>query len=218
MVNSLIFTNVFCKHNFLLILTFMKKLVLLFVAVVAITATSYAQGVSFGVKAGLNVANQKWDVPGFSLSPDARLGFHVGGFATIMFSENFGIQPELSFSTAGFKIEEGGEKYVERWNYITLPVMVRYQPIEILNLHAGPQLGFLAGAKAEFDGESEDIEDTKGFELGLGAGIGVDLPMGLGFNARYVLGLTNIYDVGDADATIKNNVFQISVSYRFGGK
>jgi hypothetical protein len=71
--------------------------------------------------------------------------------------------------------------------------MLRYSPVKVFNLHAGPQFGMLLSAKQECDGNSEDIKDgLKGLDFGLGIGAGVDLPMGLGFSARYVAGLSNI--------------------------
>src|SRR5690606_29570118 len=138
-------------------LTFMKKSVLLFVAVVAFSAASYAQGVSFGVKAGVNIANQKYSVDGFSMSPDALIGLHVGGFVTAMFSEQIGLQPELLFNAVGSSIDFGGDEAIkQKLSYISVPVLLRYQPIEILNIHAGPQFGFLMGAKVE----DEDVKDA----------------------------------------------------------
>jgi hypothetical protein len=56
-------------------------------------------------------------------------------------------------------------------------------------------------------------------DLGAGIGAGVDLPMGLGLSARYVFGLSNIYDESDfGDLTVKNTVLQFSATFRlFGG-
>ncbi len=188
----------------------MKKSVLLFVAVVAFSAASYAQGVSFGVKAGVNFASQKWEAGGFSVSPDGRTAFHVGGFVTAMFSEKFGLQPELLYNSVG----TGEEDFEIAMDYLSVPVLFRYQPIELLNIHAGPQFGFLLSAKSD----GEDVKEfTKGLDVGAAVGAGVDLPMGLGFTARYIMGLTNVMDDEDNEGVeVKNNVFQISVTYRFG--
>jgi hypothetical protein len=67
--------------------------------------------------------------------------------------------------------------------------------------------------------EDEDIKDgLKGLDLGAGVGVGVDLPMGLNFTARYVIGLSNIADdVDGTDVEVKNNVIQFSVGYRIVG-
>ncbi len=118
----------------------MKKSGLIIVAVMALSAACFGQEATFGVKEGLNVANQKFKVEGGSLSPDARAGFHIGGFATIMFSDQFRFQPELMFTTAGRNFNLFGEKIVQKFNYLTVPLLFRYQPIENLNFHAGPQV------------------------------------------------------------------------------
>lgn len=193
----------------------MKKSGVLVVAFVALSAMCFAQEVTFGVKGGLNVANQKFKVEGGSLSPDARVGFHIGGFATIMFSDQFGLQPELMFTTAGSNFKLLDEKIVQKFNYLAVPVLFRYQPIEILNFHAGPQIGFLLGAEAEVGDISGDVEDAKSLDFGAAFGAGVDLPGGLGFNARYIAGLANVYDIDEMK--VRNNVLQLSVTYRFGG-
>jgi len=47
-------------------------------------------------------------------------------------------------------------------------------------------------------------------------GVGYKLPMGLFFQARYNIGLTDIYeDLVGLQREAKNNVFQLSVGYMF---
>jgi hypothetical protein len=191
----------------------MKK-TLFTLAIIAFCASgALAQGISGGIKAGLNLANQKWEMAGISASPDALTSFHVGGYLNIGFSETFSVQPELLYNGVGSKMDD--EKATA--NYISIPIMLKYNPAPIFNIHAGPQVGFLLSAKSG----DEDIKDqVKGLDLGLGFGAGVDLPAGLGISARYVLGLSDVSDIDDDvfDISVKNNVFQISVSYRLFGE
>ncbi len=177
-----------------------------------------AQGISGGLKLGANFANQKYSGDGIDLSLDGRTSLHGGFFLTVMVSETFGVQPELLYNSVGSKINFGGEDIVQQLDYLTVPVMFRYNPVPVFNIHAGPQFGFLLSAKAKADGDSEDMKDAyKGLDVGLGFGAGVDLPMGVGLSLRYVLGLANIAeDSGDGSA--KNNVVQLSVSYKVFGK
>ena len=179
-----------------------------------------AQGISGGLKLGANFANQKFSSEGFGFSPSSRTSLHGGFYLTVMVSETFGVQPELLYNSVGSKFDLGGDDVVQQLDYLTLPVMLRYNPVKIFNIHAGPQFGFLMSAKQKFDGDSEDIKDgLKGLDLGLGIGAGVDLPMGLGFSARYVLGLSNVAEEADGeDGSVKNNTVQISVSYRLFGE
>lgn len=194
----------------------MKKLFFTFAVVIFSAAGLFAQGVSGGLKVGANFANQNFEVEGFDFKPDSRTSLHLGVFATIMVSETFGVQPELLYNSVGSKVDES----VFKMDYLTVPIMIRYNPVPVFNIHVGPQFGFLLSAKQEFDGDSQDIkENMKGLDLGVGVGLGVDLPMGLGFSARYVLGLSNVSDSGDSeDIKVKNNVIQISATYKLFGK
>ena len=77
----------------------------------------------------------------------------------------------------------------------------------------------MIAANSVVDGEKEDIkEDLTTLDLGLAFGGGVDLPMGLNFTVRYVLGLSNIAADVEDDSTLKNNVFQFSIGYKLFGK
>lgn len=198
----------------------MKKLLFTFAVVIFSAAGLFAQGVSGGLKVGANFANQKFEADGLDISPDMRTSLHLGLFATIMVSETFGVQPELMYNSVGSKFDLGSEESVTKMDYLVVPIMLRYNPVPVFNIHAGPQFGFLLSAKQEYDGDSQDIKDgLKGLDLGFGVGVGVDLPMGLGFSARYVLGLSNVSD-DDADegGKVKNNVIQISATYKLFGK
>lgn len=174
-----------------------------------------AQGISGGLKVGANFANMKWDSDFGNFSPDSRTAFHFGAYLNVGFSETFSLQPELLYNSVGAKMDDEALKA----NYLSVPIMFKYNPVPVFNIHAGPQVGFLMSAKAE----DEDVKEMyKGLDLGLGVGIGADLPMGLGISARYVLGLANIadtdVDIDEVDFTVKNNVVQISVTYKlFGG-
>jgi hypothetical protein len=56
-----------------------------------------AQGIDFGVKAGVNIANQKL-TGDFDLDTKAIVSFHGGVFVVWMFTEQLGLQPELLLS------------------------------------------------------------------------------------------------------------------------
>ena len=191
----------------------MKKVLLVF-AVFAITASSFAQ-TKFGVKAGVNFANGSGD--DFE-DLDSRTGLVIGGFAKFQVAEKFAFQPEILYSAQGAKYSESGYEETLKLNYLNIPLMGKLYVTEGLSLQAGPQVGFLMSAKYAFeeDGISADIDvkdDMKGLDFGLNFGVGYELPMGLGFDLRYNLGLTNVADNDEADG--KNAVLQITASYAF---
>ena len=189
----------------------MKTSLLTLLLAAAVVVSVDAQKLNFGIKAGLNIANQDYESEGISISPDSRTSFHVGGFLTFMFSDKIGLQPELMYSDVGSQWDIIGEEMDVKMQYLSLPVLVRYQPIDLLNIHAGPQFSYRL--KAEGGDENMD-DDTQDIEVAAAIGAGVDLPIGIGFSARYVLGLTDAFDV--EDVTVKNNVVQLSLTYRFG--
>ncbi len=181
-----------------------------------ISATSFAQ-VKFGLKAGLNVANVNMDLGGVSLSPDSRVGAAAGAFVNIRLTDNFGIQPEMLYSMKGTKVSDSGFGETKlKLGYLSVPVMAKYY-FGGFNLQAGPMFDFLLSAKGDSDGEEEDIkDDVKGMDLGLGFGLGYELPLGLSFDARYMVGLSDINDEsGSENVEIKNKGFQITVGLAF---
>lgn len=190
----------------------MKKLFSLLLGLL-VGGVAFAQ-VSGGVKAGANFANLEFSSGGYSVSPDSRTSLHLGAWLAANISGNLAIQPELLYSSQGASFSSD-ELY--KLSYINIPVLLRYNFAEIANLHAGPQFGLLLSAEAEDDGDTQDIkDDLKGSDVGLAIGGGVDLPMGLGFGLRYVIGLSDISDFDSGD--IKSKVFQIYASFRlFGG-
>ena len=192
------------------------------VAVMALVSTaSFAQ--TFGVKAGVNFASLTGDD---AEGMDGRTSMVFGGFAKFQVSEKFAFQPELLYSMQGATTSESfwiGEDDVDvdvtvKLDYLNIPLMAKYYVTEGFSLQAGPQVGFLLSAKAKVEAggeeEEEDIKDDfKGLDFGLNFGAGYELESGLGFDARYNLGLSNIGDHDEADGG--NGVFQIAVSYSF---
>ncbi len=178
----------------------MKKAILL-CCIVALNYTSFGQRIDIGIKGGLNYS--KLEIPDISTSSKTR--YHLGAYSLFKFGK-LGLQPEFIFSQQGSKVDLG------HWDtkYINIPVILKLYLAAGFNLQAGPQFGFLN--KAELDGNS--IEDNiKKSDVSLGLGLGWDAPIGLKFDARYNMGVTNNSD-DPAYETIKSQVFQLSLGFR----
>lgn len=198
-------------------------------------STAQEGKIRFGVKAGLNVASLGGDyVDGF----DPRLSFHLGGLVEIPLVGKFAIQPELLYSSQGYKYnsylgyDEDYNSHVSL-DYINVPVMAKYYIIEGLSVELGPQVGVLVSAKSKYedsDGTDKmDVKDGyKSIELAMGIGASYRLKNGVFFSLRFNKGISNIndtsifyYDGGDEpiynETTYKrkNNVFQVSSGYSF---
>lgn len=175
----------------------MKKVLLSAVAVMAFGFAAQAQSeeMKFGVKAGANFTNFGGDVE----DTDGATGFYIGGLVDLPVSGNFHVQPEVLYSAEG--ADEAGI------DYIRIPVMAKYYLMEGLSLQAGPEIAFKVSADDEID------ELTKSMDFGLGAGAAYELEMGLFFDVRYNLGLSDISDDGMFE--IKNTGFQVGAGWRF---
>ena len=178
----------------------MKKILLL-LSIVSINCTSFGQRIDIGIKGGMNFS--RLEIPDVSTSQ--KTGYHLGAYSLFKFGK-LGLQPEFIFSQQGSKVDLGN------WDtkYINIPVILKLYLVAGFNLQAGPQFGFLN--KAELDGNS--IEDNiKRSDVSLGLGLGWDAPIGLKFDARYNIGLTDNSD-DPAYAAIKSQVFQLSLGFR----
>ncbi|WP_346883610.1 porin family protein [uncultured Algibacter sp.] len=184
----------------------MKKLLLVTAITIFGAATVNAQDVKFGIKGGLNFAT----ITGDNTSKDQIItAFNFGAMAEIKISEKFSFQPEVLYSGQGYDTGIDSEGIIAL-NYLNIPLIAKYYVTKRLSLEAGPQIGFLLSTK----GGTQDYKDLfKTTDFGVNFGLGYKLDNGLNFGARYVLGLSNINDVGGM--TNKNSVLQFTVGYFF---
>ncbi len=177
----------------------MKKLIFAIIVLFSFS-TVQAQIVQFGLKGGYNSATLSGLDGNKALS-----GFHVGALAEIdiVFMS---IQPELVYSTQGSAFDSGDDVKLD---YLNVPVMAKLNLLKILYLEAGPQFGFLLSAK---DG-SDDIKDNlNSTDIAVGVGAGVELFDKFDVGLRYNFGITDVNKEGDS---VKNNVLQFGISYKF---
>jgi hypothetical protein len=85
-----------------------------------------------------------------------------------------------------------------------------------LRVQTGPQLGILTSAKfyPTAGGETK-IPNMNNVDFSWTAGVGYLSPIGLGIDARYNLGISNVYE-NSAGAEGKNRVWQFGIFYQFG--
>ena len=100
--------------------------------------------------------------------------------------------------------------------YFDIPVLLRWQIIKFLNIHAGPQFSILTKAEADFGDTVVDIkENLKNSDVGLIVGAEANLPLRLNLTARYIFGLTDVSKIENIE--IKNSTFQLTLGIRLIG-
>lgn len=199
----------------------MKKILFLLTVGSFAALAVNAQTVSFGLKAGMTSANMKAKSSGLTISTDSKIGFYAGAMAEIGVSENFAVQPELFYSSMGYKISmsEGGETFKgsDNLGYINLPVLLKYKN-EGFAAFVGPQISYLISAKGKgdgIDGTTDTKENYKSTDVSGIIGASYTLMSGIGFDARYQMGLTNVAKDADTDESLKNNGFMVGLHYFF---
>ena len=185
----------------------MKKLIFT-LALLSVPAFIFAQGVGVGIKAGANFSTYSSD--NFSTSSVTK--YHVGAYVNINFSEKWGVTPEVLWSSQGTKIKNVGDFDTD---YVIVPIMLRWNPVDLIFIEAGPQFNFLTNAKLEGYPNIED--ELKSSTTCVAFGAGVNLPLGFNGGLRYVVGLTDLSE--DAGAELKDGTFQIYIGWTlFGAK
>jgi hypothetical protein len=199
----------------------MKKL---FLTIVLLSVCSLLfAGPGLGIKGGANFATQDANsiLPGVNISTSNLTGFVGGVYVNWFFGDKIAIQPELLYSRKGSKSDISfgtslQESNTTKLSYFDIPVLVRWQIIKFVNIHAGPQFSILTKAVTESGTTSEDIkEELKNSDVGFIIGAEANLPLRLNLTARYIFGLTDVSDIEDLE--IKNSTFQLTLGIRLIG-
>ena len=219
-------------------ITFLLAALLLF----GISANSQTDGISFGLRGGLNMQNISGkDLNGDKLELGLVPRFHAGFVVGIPVAPDFYFQPGLLFSTKGAKSDTEflGMAMSAEYNisYIEMPLNFLYRPL-VGNGHFflgfGPYIAYGIGGKAKFVVNSTSTEedlvftneyqglDYKYFKrLDYGGNIffGYELSGGLSLQLNAQLGLAKINadntSLPDAKTEFRNTGFGLSLGYNF---
>jgi len=188
----------------------MKKSILIVALLFGLATTIQAQSIRFGIKGGINYANQNGtditvNAQNYNTT-DAITSYHAGLVAEVKLFDRFAIQPELLYSTQGATYKNAVEEFKNELGYISIPVLAKFYLSKSLSLDLGPQASFLLSEKNDFD-----YKDSKTFEFAVAGGLGLNITKNLFVQARYGLGLTE----ASKNADIKNSTFQVSAGIMF---
>lgn len=206
----------------------MKKIsLLLFVPLLISQLLSAQLRLEYGVKGGggqslfiyktytnLQGTNKNWP-----------LSCYGGLFGHISYAKLF-FQPELLYSMRGMLTKEN---YVikRQFHYVSIPLLIGFKPFKKFSIMAGPELGRLIYATSKNDPRGKDV--TKYVDhrnsIDLDFGLAWALNSKLAIEARYVHGLTPLYDIylsgrypttitGKSDEDGYNRVLQLGLTYR----
>lgn len=160
----------------------MKKIVLGSCLLIVVCATTQAQNVDFGVTAGFQSAIWYPGIPG----DGGRLGFILGGHASIFLIERLVIKSGLVFSQKGAWLsldsDIDGDIGTLSSDYISLPILAKYYITKGFHAQIGPQISYLTASSSKTDGVKNTGGNLKkqGYVRPLDAGV----IFGLGYEFR----------------------------------
>ena len=181
----------------------------------------YHPKIGAGVKAGLNFSDQS--TPGGTTNVDVEDIIRINGgvYFNYFLFDFLAIQPELMISGKGAHWKDQFYNASDILTYIDVPIFIRYQPVKLINVHAGPEFGYRIGAiqKNLENGQKTNINEYyKTTDFGLAFGVEANLPPNINVTIRYVLGLIPVTTNNQYNEPWKNNFFQLSLGYRLFGR
>lgn len=196
----------------------MRKVSAVVAALLLCTSVVFAQKMKkkaeFGFKAGVNISSFRTAVDYSDFGPDVKLGQVFGGFVQIPVTSRFFIQPEFLYSQLGSKA--GSTIWGEvtfRYNYFSMPVLLKYNLVKSLNVYVGGEFDFLIRARTvELYKTSTVTNDVNDFDFGYTAGLGTSGKKWT-FDARYIHGSRDVSPVPETN-TFFNQAVQLTVGYK----
>ena len=187
----------------------MKRIILAAVVLLTASVDMQAQMVKFGLKSGLNYANQTGSditITSNNYDKEAITNYHAGLVAEIKVTDGFSVQPELLYSTQGATYKNAVEEFKNELGYLSIPVLAKFHLNNTVSLDLGPQASFLLSER-----KNVNFKEAETFEFGVAGGLGFNITKNFFLQGRYVLGLTE----ATKEAKVKNSVVQISAGFTF---
>ena len=222
----------------------MKKIVMIAAMMVAaVSANAQFEPGTFSIQPKLGgVGSMLSNAPDLNLGDNVKLdktavgGVLIGAEFEYQLTDMFSLAAGVNYSMQGSAWEDEnihyeGLKYEIKdtkmeLGYINVPVVANAYLFRGFAVKTGVQFGFLTSAKmkssisttsgsltksVDYD---EDFKDQcKKFDVSIPVGVSYQFKVPIVIDARYNIGLTNVNK--DSDESVKNQVFQITVGYKF---
>jgi hypothetical protein len=188
----------------------MKKSIHLMVLMLIFSIVSNGQIVG-GLKGGINFcdvlitkSNDQFEGESF----ENRTAYHIGTYFQQSLGDQFSWRAEILFSGKGYVHEYEGEKNNIALNYLNLPLLIIYQPIDLLEFELGPEFGYMVAGNEMFSN----------FDMGVDLGARFNITKKINAGLRYNYGLpfkmkTNNFEEDGYEPSYQNSVFQIYVGF-----
>ena len=176
----------------------MKKYLIAIIAICLITNAKAQEKFSLGIKLGQNFSSVN------NVAVDHNTAsFHAGANLYFGINDKMGIAPEIVLSQTKLETTpsflnylDGGTVTPETYhlNYLSIPILFDFKPMQKLSLQAGPQYSILLDQRKDGIGNATMAFNNGEFAFVGGAKLNLG---GFFLYGRYVVGLQNINELQD---------------------
>lgn len=184
----------------------MKIKYCLLIAFVFFTSSLFAQGFTIGIKGGANLGK----ITGKTFKDEFKLGYQIGGFATIPLGGKIGIQPEVLFNQTNV---DTSSRFSDVYDFnhinhvelkrLTIPIMLNYNLNKYVTLQVGPQFGIAINQDKNLVQNGKDA--FKSGDFSVAAGLQLNL-LKFRIYGRFSGGVTDIDNLGTNDTWKVQNI------------
>lgn len=196
----------------------MKKTILLALFLCTGITAVVSQTPRFGFNVGLSINRAKY-TPEEGLDRRIFGGFDGGLLVEFPVSKRIYIQPELNYLVTGVELNNGTSERSLKLQYATIPLLVKFNVVNGLNIIAGPQHSILLSAWEDPSGlPSRRIKEQFKFsDIVIIGGAEYKCRSGLFFGARYNYSVEQVAEEG-MGFEMMNRYISARIGYTFGNK
>ena len=184
----------------------------------------FSQSINYGIGAGLNYSSLGID--NFeSVNPKYKIGFQINAVFGYNISDKIGFRTEPGLVNRGAILSSPNlsDSKIDI-NYLTIPVLVRFSPVEKFSILLGPELAYRLIAKSTTDDNTSDINSIYNSKIDFGINAGLlyrvfdKIDLGLRYNRGFIsaikdLRTTDEYGNDKGKVRLFNKGFTFSITY-----
>lgn len=201
----------------------MKKILFTLFAILSfsiINAQSDKGDFTIAPQIGLNLSNYSSSE---NLNNKLRVAFNAGVITEYYFNDRWSFRSGLIYDSKGTKVEFDDEDYIDKLNYLTVPIHANWHFGAKRNwfLNFGPTLGFVITAKTDIPQGEIDIKDelNSTFDIGLSVGVGYKFEVSdkaeIFIQYQSYNGFVNVFDSGDFSG-FNISLFNVTSTFNIG--
>ena len=192
----------------------MKTILISFLSILLFTVAATAQGFRAGIKLGANGTK----IDGQSFEDGYKLSYQAGVFFEADFNKKFGIQPEVLFGQTSSRTVSGlgavttnlNSSQDVNLNYLSIPILLRYNVGKIVTLNLGPQYSILLNKDNTVLQNGQQAFKSGDFAMVGGVQLNFSV---LRIYGRYNIGLSNINDIDNKEQW-KSQQLQLGIGFK----